>query len=209
MSYTTVVAGTVITASWANANVRDQVVTPFASATVRDAAITSPVEGMVCHLNDTNELWSYTGAAWVPVAGIYRWLGGSPQDTTVTSSGTEVFDDSLMLTNTLVDGYRYRVAYHNGLIQGTAANQATIRLRYEAGSTVTSGGTLIKAITPSIDVTGMNEGFELVGYFLAPSSASYTVGVSIERVYGANDIALAYDAGAITPYLEMERIASS
>lgn len=64
MPYTTLVAGTTITASWANANVRDQGVTPFANTAARAAAITAPIEGMVSHLNDTNELGVYSGLAW-------------------------------------------------------------------------------------------------------------------------------------------------
>lgn len=67
MPYTTVVAGTTITASWGNANVRDQVVTPFASASARTSAVTVPVEGMVSFLNDVNSLDVYNGAQWVSV----------------------------------------------------------------------------------------------------------------------------------------------
>ena len=41
----------------------------FASATARDAAITSPVEGMICYLEDVNQVTSYIGSAWYPIAG--------------------------------------------------------------------------------------------------------------------------------------------
>lgn len=68
MPYTTSVAGTTITASWANTNVRDQVVTPFATAAARTSAVTSPVEGMVSYLSDTKTYWSYNGTAYVPIA---------------------------------------------------------------------------------------------------------------------------------------------
>jgi hypothetical protein len=52
MPYSTVVSGTTITAAWGNANVRDQVVTPFATAAARTSAITSPVLGMLTHRAD-------------------------------------------------------------------------------------------------------------------------------------------------------------
>ena len=68
MPYSTVVAGTTITAAWSNTNNRDQVITPFASAAARDSAITSPVEGMHAYLTDTDKLMAYNGAAWVPAA---------------------------------------------------------------------------------------------------------------------------------------------
>lgn len=64
MPYSTLVSGTTITASWANANVRDQVITPFASAAARASAITSPVEGMATYQTDTDTLDLYDGAAW-------------------------------------------------------------------------------------------------------------------------------------------------
>ena len=64
MPYTTVVAGTTITAAWSNANVRDQVITPFADSAARSAAITSPVEGMVSFLTGNNRLDVYNGSSW-------------------------------------------------------------------------------------------------------------------------------------------------
>ena len=68
MGYSTVVAGTTITASWANANVRDQVVTPFATTSARDSAITAPVEGMVCYIEGEDRYYSYSGSTWTRTA---------------------------------------------------------------------------------------------------------------------------------------------
>lgn len=65
MPYTTVVPGTVISTVYGNANIRDQVITPFANAAARDAAITSPVRGMVAYLTDTDLLWRYNGTKWM------------------------------------------------------------------------------------------------------------------------------------------------
>lgn len=69
MPYTTNVSGTTITAAYGNANIRDQVVTPFATVAARDSAITSPAVGMVCYTIDTNTLWVYRGTAWRQIAG--------------------------------------------------------------------------------------------------------------------------------------------
>jgi hypothetical protein len=41
----------------------------FASAAARDSAITAPVEGMLCYLEDVNQVTSYVGSAWYPIAG--------------------------------------------------------------------------------------------------------------------------------------------
>jgi hypothetical protein len=65
MPFTTLVPSTTITSSWANANVRDQVITPFASVAARDSAITAPVNGQYCTTTDTGSMWRYNGAKWL------------------------------------------------------------------------------------------------------------------------------------------------
>lgn len=64
MPYTTVVVGTTIMASWANTNVRDQVITPFASSAARSSAISSPIEGMMSVLTDGNRADIYNASSW-------------------------------------------------------------------------------------------------------------------------------------------------
>ena len=39
----------------------------FADATARDAAITSPVQGQICSLNDDDKVYRYNGAAWTEI----------------------------------------------------------------------------------------------------------------------------------------------
>lgn len=85
MPYTTIVAGTTITASWANASVRDQVVTPFATTAARDSAISSPVDGMLAAITDTDALSYYDGSAWNQIGPLSGWTTWTP---TVTQSGT-------------------------------------------------------------------------------------------------------------------------
>lgn len=77
MPYTTLSTGTTITASWANTNVRDQVVTPFASTTARDSAISTPVEGMIAPITGSDIITYYNGSAWVCL---------TPQWATVTTA---------------------------------------------------------------------------------------------------------------------------
>lgn len=90
MPYTTLVAGTTITASWANASVRDQVVTPFASAAARDSAISSPIEGMLAYLSDTNPLTFYDGSSWRTLVAP-DWATWTPTLTNLTQgNGTVV-----------------------------------------------------------------------------------------------------------------------
>ncbi len=85
MPYITSVAGSIITAAWANTNIRDQVVTPFASAAARDAAILVPVEGMVAYLRDVKYLTVYNGTLWVPYGHQFSNTVATSQTTTQTS----------------------------------------------------------------------------------------------------------------------------
>jgi len=67
--YRTFGAGEVLTASNVQTYLMDQAIPVFASATARDAAITSPSEGQHCFLKDTDALQYYTGSAWVAAGG--------------------------------------------------------------------------------------------------------------------------------------------
>ena len=62
-------AGAVLTAEQVNTFLMSQSIPVFASATARDAAITSPAEGQHCFLKDTDALQYYTGSAWVAGGG--------------------------------------------------------------------------------------------------------------------------------------------
>jgi hypothetical protein len=68
--------GDVLTASQANGYLASQVVMVFADAAARTAAITSPQEGMISYLKDTNATQYYSGSAWVSIGG-----GSSPLTT--------------------------------------------------------------------------------------------------------------------------------
>jgi hypothetical protein len=58
------VDGDVLTATQVNTYLQQQAVMAFATATARDTAITSPSEGMVAYLLDSNNLTYYNGSAW-------------------------------------------------------------------------------------------------------------------------------------------------
>ena len=61
--------GDVLTAADANGYLASQVVMVFADSAARTAAITSPQEGMISFLKDTNATEFYSGAAWLGVGG--------------------------------------------------------------------------------------------------------------------------------------------
>jgi hypothetical protein len=85
--------GTLATAYWAN-QVRDQTVQPYPDAAARDAAITAPAEGQVAVTLDSDTVWLYNGAAWVPLGSyaaannLGAWVTFEPA---ITVPGTSLY----------------------------------------------------------------------------------------------------------------------
>ena len=71
--------GAVLTSSDMNTYVGDQVVMVFASSSARSSAVSSPTEGMVSYLSDTNAIEYYDGSSW-----------GGIGDITAVSAGTNI-----------------------------------------------------------------------------------------------------------------------
>ena len=68
LGFKTFATGDVLTAADTNGYLMQGVWT-FASATARDAAVTSPQEGNMCYLKDTDTVQYYSGSAWTAVSG--------------------------------------------------------------------------------------------------------------------------------------------
>jgi hypothetical protein len=62
--YRTFVSGEILTAANVQGYLADQAVMVFADATARDAAITSPADGMICYLESTGYYQAYESASW-------------------------------------------------------------------------------------------------------------------------------------------------
>lgn len=62
--FKTFASGDVLTASDVNTYIMEQMLTVFADSTARDAAITSPSEGMFAFLKDSNTLVFHNGSSW-------------------------------------------------------------------------------------------------------------------------------------------------
>lgn len=142
MPYSTLVAGTTITASWANANVRDQTVAPFANASARASAITSPVEGMLSYRTDDKVYESYDGLQWVPLPGTVIARGRRTTSSTGTTSEVGV----LRLDGvSLISGRLYAVRTGLLALNGTVATDTFFaRIRYDTtGANATTSSTIL------------------------------------------------------------------
>ena len=80
MAYIDFTAGEVLTAAQMDTTFR-QTVMRFPDAATRDTALTTVLaEGMICYLDDTDEILKYNGAAWESIS--------NPGDITAVTAGT-------------------------------------------------------------------------------------------------------------------------
>lgn len=192
MAYTTLVAGTTITASWANANVRDQAVTPFASTGARTSAITSPVTGMVSYITGTSRLEIYNGAVWVPVPGTMIGRGARTTSSSTTTTETAVLRvDSIPVTS----GRAYVVATSPLWLASSVANDIiTGRIRFDTSGNATTSSTILGeagAAQPS----GASAGVPIVLPFIATGTGNVSFLLSVGRVAGSGNCSIAASAG--------------
>ena len=156
MAYTTIVSGTNITSSWANASVRDQVVSPFASTAARTAAITVPVVGMVSTLTTNTsaegvEVYNSASQWRLPWNMPWGRVGSAVATTNQTSIGSSATDvTSLSVTWTAVANRYYRTTViipvfsqlgSNGIVNllitdSTPTTKQSVNLQATAGTDV-------------------------------------------------------------------------
>lgn len=113
LGYKEFLTGDVLTAADANGYLASQVVMVFADSTARAAAITSPEEGMITYLKDTDSTEYYSGSAYVAVAGA---SGGMTLLSTTTLTGAST---SIAITPT---GYNEIYISVSGVTNGSNGN---------------------------------------------------------------------------------------
>jgi len=127
VAYKVFTNGSTLQASEVNDNLMKQAVATFSNAAARTAAITSPVEGQLTYLEDTNIYQHWNGSSWV-----------SPFGATLVASVPFSATSTVAVDNCFTSAYEnYRVVIQ--FIIDTVASQTTIRLR--------SGGSAISTST--------------------------------------------------------------
>jgi hypothetical protein len=122
--FRTFAAGEVLTAANVNTYLMQQSIMSFAGTAARASAITSPVEGYMTYLQDTDQLSYYTGSAYVNAPGARPTLI-APQELINVSASTATGTVSI---NSATDSVTYYTA--------NASANFTINLRGNASLTM-------------------------------------------------------------------------
>ena len=203
LGFKTFVTGDVLTAGDTNGYLM-QGVWVFADATARDAAVTSPQEGNMCYLENTDAVQYYSGSAWVAVGGTGRGLMAYVTSTTSVSASGGV--ETIALTTpsfTAVTGRLYKITYYEPQVPLTQnANSTTARIRltnasgtqYQAGVSTNASATAGFGTTMNLTITtSLTAGSTVIvaTLFFAGLAQTATRGTGQAGVLVVEDIGLA------------------
>jgi hypothetical protein len=124
--------GDVLTAADANGYLASQVVMVFADSAARAAAITSPQEGMITFLKDTNATEYYSGSAYVAVGAASTSGMTLIVRTPFSGVASQAFDN--VFTSTY---YNYLVVIDD-IFAATGGDDLHLQLRYAGPTTQTA-----------------------------------------------------------------------
>ena len=171
--------GDVLTASDVNTYLMQQTVMAFADATARDAAVTSPTDGMICFLTGSSALQYHDGSSWTSIdlagditgvtAGTLLDGGGTTGTVTLnvdlseaSTSTSDADGDYFIVTDAA--SAQYKLTKANIALSGMnndsgwTANAGTVTGVTGTSPVASSGGT-----APAISVDTQDANFVLAG----------------------------------------------
>jgi hypothetical protein len=131
LGYIEFATGDILTAAAANGYLASQTVMVFASASARTSAITSPQEGMMSYLKDTNATEYYSGSAWVALGGGSSGALTFLARTSFSGVASQAFDSVFSST------YKSYMVVVEKLYSTTAGNDFQLLFRYGTSSVST------------------------------------------------------------------------
>lgn len=115
--------GEVLSAGDVNGYLMSQTVMVFADSSARSTAITSPQEGMISYLKDTNSTEYYSGSAWTAVGG-----GGSSGGWTLINTGGTALSGASTTIGSIPSTYKSLVVYIEDVLHSSAGAYLCLRV---------------------------------------------------------------------------------
>lgn len=186
------VDGATIPSTW-GATVRDQIVTPFSSASNRSTEIASPVAGQVTTLtpsSNNNGLYVHNGTSWrAPWNMPWGYVAISALPGAITGTGTQY---SSTFTFSAITNRFYRVTM-TGDLENSTVTGASIAL----GIYNNAGTPALQVLYPSTNRAGVNERGVAGGSYLYQSAATGTQTWKIGLINPSGSVAVTYTPTAL------------
>jgi hypothetical protein len=182
LGFKTFAVGEILSAANVNGYLMQGVLV-FADAAARTAAITSPQEGQMSFLKDTNSTQYYSGSAWVAIGGAATpqtlSVQSNTQQTTTTSTYADITGHTLTITPASASS-KFLIISTNTLFPSGAAADGGIRFL--------RGATNIFTSVPLIGATNAGGSFASV-YLDSPATTSATTyQVQFNRLTGSGTV---------------------
>lgn len=100
---------------------------------------------------------------------------------------------------------RYKISYSGAYVGTVAADTMRVRVRWQAGAALTTGGTQERTLSHSITLGGYVQPYCLIDRVIGLTSGQVTAGLTIQRTSGTGDVGFFADA-ATTGVLVVEDI---
>jgi len=115
-----------------------------------------------------------------------------------SATGAETTSSQVQLSGACISGYKYRVSYTGGYYGSSANAAGRVRLRYAAGSSITTSSTLVPGcvIACGAPTSGGIYPVYIAGVFTATSTGTWTFGATVDRYSGTGDFGLFSDNGS-------------
>jgi hypothetical protein len=167
LGYIEFATGDILTAAAANGYLASQSVMVFADAAARTAAITSPQEGMVSYLKDTNATQYYSGSAWVSIG------GSSAKSFALLNSGGTSLSGSTTTISSLSGYDQFLILVSSASTSGSNVDY-TIRFNADSGSNYSFFGAQGRATTnyESTNIHTAQQSTSTTGFLVSTGSNS-------------------------------------